>query len=253
MRIMTYNIWGDYFGNPCALRSSDIEETVRKYLPDVIGVQEITGGWYDDGIFGRLSDKYTLVEGWKGNYTPLLFNKDAFDIKECGWELMEKTPDPSKSITWAVLCHKDTKELLAVLCTHFWWMKRNDEDDEIRLANSEQLYMRMEALRERYGCKVFAFGDFNSHYNSNVMDYFRERGILSSVDIAEKYSGTSSNHGDPQKGEDGKYHGTKTENSHIYSLDHIITYKDTKITSQAIVEDREALDSSDHSPVYIDF
>ncbi len=244
---------GDYFGNPCGVRSADIEKTVIKYLPDVIGVQEVTGGWYDDGIFERLSDKYTLVEGWKGNYTPILFNRDVFDMKECGSELMEKTPDRSKSITRAVLCHKETEELFAVLCTHFWWMKRNDGDEEIRLANSVQLYSRMEILRQRYGCKVFAFGDFNCGYNSNVLNYFRERGILSSVDIAEAYSERSSCHGDPQKGEDGKYHGVKTENDYKKSLDHIITYKDTKIKCQAIVEDREALDASDHLPVYIDF
>ena len=38
MRIMTHNIWGDYFGNCVDERIDDALEIYRQYTPDVIGV-----------------------------------------------------------------------------------------------------------------------------------------------------------------------------------------------------------------------
>ena len=253
MRIMTSNIWGDYFGNECNTRSKGLEDTYRKYLPDVIGVQEITEGWYKEGLFERLSDEYTLVEGWAGNYTPLMFRKSSFTMLECGWEQLEETPDKSKSITWAVLKAKENGKLVCVLNTHFWWMERNDGDYEIRRLNAVQLLNRMNLLKERYNCPVFGFGDLNSRPDSPAIKYLYENGVYSSYDLAKAPHKICTIHGYPERGNDGFFHSKTTELDFMKTIDHIVTYKDYPIEKQVVVEDQCVLDSTDHSPVYIDF
>ena len=109
---MTSNIWGDYFGNECNTRSKGLEDTYRKYLPDVIGVQEITEGWYKEGLFERLSDEYTLVEGWVGNYTPLMFRKNSFTMNVDGNSL-KKHPIKAKALPGQFLRQKKTVSLSA--------------------------------------------------------------------------------------------------------------------------------------------
>ncbi len=254
MRIMTSNIWGDFFGNPCEMRGAGLEAVYRKYSPDVIGFQEVTEGWYCEGLLDRLSDEYTLVDGRPKYPTPIMFKKDMFDMIECGWEALTDVPgDSSKTITWAVLRTKDEGKTVAVLNTHFWWMQRGEVDNSIRVINAKQLFARMEYLKKKYACKVFAFGDMNCNIKESAFEYLNSVGVFCSVHIAEDFSKQSSHHGDPIRGEDDLYHGCVAVKDYTNSLDHIVTYKGTNIKRQVVVEDREALDSTDHSPVYIDF
>lgn len=254
MRIMTMNIWGDYFNNPVEIRKDGIVKTIKKYSPDILGVQEITNGWYNSDLFSDIGDKYILVEGVKGNFTPLLYKKERFDLIERGWELFVETPDPSKSFTWAVLREKQNQKKIAVINAHLWWMDRNVEDDMLRAKNARQLFEAMENLKNKYNIQVFAFGDFNCKEGSLAMKFLESKGINSSYKLAVTSSNVSSHHGDPVLGDDGKYHGTKTENDSSHSIDHIVTYeKDAWISEYKVVEDKSILDATDHSPVYIDF
>lgn len=61
MRIMTTNIWGDYFGNPANVRENNVYQVYKNYSPDVIGFQEITDGWYKSNLFKMMSDDYFFV------------------------------------------------------------------------------------------------------------------------------------------------------------------------------------------------
>ena len=61
MRIMTSNIWGDYFGNPVNVREDLLFDVFKKYSPDVLGLQEYNAGWYKGEMLGWLSKDYTTV------------------------------------------------------------------------------------------------------------------------------------------------------------------------------------------------
>ncbi len=253
MRIMTSNIWGDYFGNPVDVRIDGIYGIYKKYSPDILGLQEITKRWYESGLFERLSEEYDFVGTEilnSNNFVPFAFKKNLKLISK-GYEYLTETPDVTKGISWAVLEREDGK-VFAVCNTHFWW-KTGSEHDEIRVLNAKQLTNLMKYLAERYSCPVFAFGDMNSVLSSGVFKVYSENGIKHLHDIADIKDNMSSHHGDPIKNEDGTYSGSKTTNDKSFSIDHMIALGDGfKVLQYRIIEDQDALDATDHSPVFVD-
>ena len=123
MRIMTSNIWGDYFNNSTIGRDDKLYGVYQKYAPDVIGFQEVTKGWYESSLFEKLSKDYCFIGtelfGSK-NYVPMALKKELILIAK-GFEYLENTPDSSKAITWAVV--KQNGIVFALCNTHFWWMR----------------------------------------------------------------------------------------------------------------------------------
>lgn len=253
MRIMTANIWGDYFGNPVEIRDEQIINTCKRYDPDVIGFQEITKSWYNSLLFKTLHEDYNLVgtELFDSvNYVPMAIKKN-YKILNKGYEYLEETPDKSKGITWAVIEDENGKKVI-VCNTHFWWMT-GPEHDVIRVKNAHQLCNLMEMLKNRYNCPVFAFGDMNTYISSDVFKIYKERGVIHLHDIAKDKDNVSSHHGDPVKDENGIYHGKKTERDYNFSIDHIICLKDDiEVSQYRIIEDQDSLDATDHSLVYAD-
>lgn len=105
MRIMTSNIWGDYFNNPTVGRDEQLYGIYQKYNPDVLGFQEVTKGWYNSSLFESLRRDYYFVGIERfaaNNFVPLAIKKD-FSLLAKGFEYLENTPDVSKAITWAVV------------------------------------------------------------------------------------------------------------------------------------------------------
>lgn len=271
MRIMTSNIWGDYFGNEVSSREGQLYGVYKKYDPDIIGVQEATGAWWKGEMFHNLEkDGYTVIspyfihpdeyadapgaplhEGF--NYVPLFIKRSKYKILECGYEPLRNTPDRSKAITWAVVEDKETGKVCGVANTHFWWMARGIEDNLLRAENAKQIVAVMKYVNSKYFCPVFSFGDMNTILGSEVFEVYDINHVEHLLDKAEKGSKCASHHGDPVRGEDGRYHGKKTENDKKYSIDHMVGYGgDYKVTEYYIIEDQDALDATDHSPVYVD-
>ncbi len=116
LRIMTSNVWGDYFGNEVEFRDEQLLCIYQRYSPDVIGFQEMTPNWYKSPMLEKLSNEYTFVGTdlfSTQNYTPLVYKTDKYRIVEKGWKYLSDTPDDSKSITWVVLKDKKSQELFA--------------------------------------------------------------------------------------------------------------------------------------------
>lgn len=250
MRIMTSNIWGDYFGNPVEVREDGIFETFRKYAPDVIGLQEITQGWYNAKLFKRLSENYRILGTelfYNNNYVPMAISK-AWDILAKGYEYLTETPDQSKAITWAVI-EKDGKRL-GVFNTHFWWKYDCPKDDEIRVQNAKQLVGLMRFVKERFDCPVFGFGDLNSKRDHPVFKVFQGEKAEVLFDLTENKDDVSTMHGDPVADEKGFYHGKTTQNPYSMSLDYIIGMGTFKTEQYRVVCDKAILDATDHSPVF---
>lgn len=247
MRIMTSNIWGDYFGNAVFPRDEQLWQVYRQYAPDILGLQEATDGWHDSDLFAHLRQAYTFI-GDRGNYVPLAVSR-RYPVVASGYEPLLNTPDVSKGITWAVFTTPDGPA--AVCNTHFWW-KVGEQHDAIRLQNAQQLVSRMQQLHRTYACPVFAVGDMNSERTAAIFSLYEQQGLFHLFDVAVQRRDVSSHHGNPEKGEDGLYHGCPTDRPHTHSIDHMLVMGQVTVTTYEVVEDQPALDASDHSPVYAD-
>lgn len=252
MRIMTSNIWGDYFGNPVKVREDLLFKVFKRYSPDVLGMQEYTPGWYDGNMYSWLSSEYYPVgtELFDNiNYVPMAIKRD-YSLLANGYEYLEETPDKSKGITWAVIEKNNLR--YAVCNTHFWWMS-GEEHDLIRIKNAKQLSKLMITLKERFSCPVFAFGDMNAKISSGVFEIYKQNGIKHLHDLAKEKDNVSSHHGDPVAIKSERYKGKKTDKDYNHSIDHIVGLGDNfEVLRYRVIEDIEALDASDHSPVYSD-
>ena len=93
----------------------------------------------------------------------------------------------------------------------------------------------------------------NTTLSSDVFEVYSQNGVKHLHDLADQKDNMSSHHGDPVCGENGKYHGKKTENDKSFSIDHMIVLDDkVKVSQYRIIEDQPALDATDHSPVFCD-
>lgn len=257
LRIMSFNIWGDYFGNPVEEREDGIGEVIENYSPDFLAIQEATKNWHDSKLFAKLKEKYMFVEPGdepEVNLVPLLYKKDKFDLVSDGFIYFEDTPDPTKGCTYGVFEEKMSKKRLAVFCTHFWWKYFGDpEHDLIRVSNAALLTAKALELVEKYKLPAVGLGDLNSDYSMPTLTYLRAAEWRLAQREAVESSNVGSHHGDPVRGEDGKYHGEKTTKDYTKSIDHIFFRGTIKPQKFDVVEDRFALDVSDHSPIYCDF
>ena len=259
LRLVTANIWGDYFGNPVSEREDAFLDAFLKYQADVIGMQECTTGWHESKLFSGLQENnYAMLNKFKGvslNYVPIFYRSDRFELVDSGFQYYMKVPnDRSKAFTWAVLKSIENGQVFGVINTHFWW-KSGAEHDAIRMINAEQLVQRMLAIHDEYNCPVFAFGDLNCTTYAAPFQYFNENNIVRLRDIAKTFSKKSSHHGDPVRGEDGLYHGKVSKNPEVKAIDHIIGLQgdfDYEVTTYQLILDQPVLDASDHSPVYAD-
>ncbi len=288
MRIMTSNIWGDYFNNPTVGRDEHLYGIYQKYNPDVLGFQEVTKGWYNSSLFESLRRDYYFVGIERfaaNNFVPLAIKKD-FSLLAKGFEYLENTPDVSKAITWAVVRRNGV--VMAFCNTHFWWMRGSESEGlrasvgvleysledhcRLRAQNAEQLTRLMKQIHARYSCPVFAFGDMNSVISEGVFEVYEQNGVKRLIDLTAQRDTVCTIHGDPVKGADGAYHGrtaTKEYVAALYryfgvsektdgadsdvSIDHIVALGDSfKVLQYRVVEDQDALDATDHTPVYAD-
>ena len=94
VRVMSFNI---KVGGITEKRMDAAVETIRKYSPDLLGIQEANGRWMD-----RLSESFGETYGYvylgrddpaRGEGTPVFFKKDRFELLSSGTKWLTDTPD----------------------------------------------------------------------------------------------------------------------------------------------------------------
>lgn len=257
LRIMSFNIWGDYFGNPVEEREDGIGKVISDNSPDILALQEATRSWHASKLFSELKNVYAFVEpetAPEPNYVPLLYRKDRFSLLESGFIRFYDTPDQSKGSTWGVFEDLTSRNKVAVFCTHFWWKYQGElSHDLLRVSNAALLTDKALEITARYDIPAVALGDLNSPWKLPTLDYLRAAGWKLAQSEAPESSGVSTHHGDPVRGEDGRYHGRRTSDDYTKSLDHIVFRGSISPVKFSVIEDQTALDVSDHSPIYCDF
>ena len=113
-------------------------------------------------------------------------------------------------------------------------------------------------IRRKWGSHIPAVlgGDLNSRTKSSAHEMLRQGGFMNADATADIRSPHSSHHGNPRRGEDGKYHGSlraAKDDNPSSSIDHIYCTKGIHAFRHEIVTDQSVLDVSDHSPVLVEF
>lgn len=276
LKFLSFNIWGDYFNNPVSEREAGVEATILKSRPEVISLQEVTPNWYKSPMFVNLDRcGYDIVRGDEDaaleraaltgektathiNHEPILYRRDRLKMLDAGTEFFHLTLQTSKSGTWAVLEDKTNGRRFVAFATHFWWKENGKESDTIRELNARHILWLLSDIRRKWGDDLPAIlgGDLNSNEKSIAHEMLRRGGFFNAASHADVRSMHCSEHGDPKRGADGKYHGSlrpAKDDTPDHSIDHIYYTKGIHALRHEVITDQQALDVSDHSPVLVEF
>ncbi|HSG71985.1 MAG TPA: endonuclease/exonuclease/phosphatase family protein, partial [Planctomycetaceae bacterium] len=176
MNVMTWNIRYDNRGdgeNAWTHRKDWVAEIVQREKADIVGLQEVLKHQLDD-LTQRLPELAAYGVGrddgkTKGEYSPILYRKDRFEVLDKSTFWLSKTPDQPGSrdwdaaitriASWLKLKDRRSGQVFYAINTHF-----DHRGSEAR-ANSAALLVRM--LREKFNDHpVLLTGDFNTKPDS---------------------------------------------------------------------------------------
>lgn len=267
LRFLSFNIWGDFFGNPPHERDRIEAGIVRKWHPDIAGFQEVTKNFWKSRLFSDLADEYEVIGRGLGPgeppidaFSPLIYLRSRFELVDSGADWYCPEIDPSKGVVWAILRDRESGRNLAVFSSHFWWRYDGKGDDWIRLYSAQRLRERMFALAKRHDAAIIGGGDLNAALESTAMQYLVTHGLADAQDTARvSPRGYPTDHGDPKRDAAGVYRGVpageavglRPEEMH---LDHVF-YDPERIVADRFSIDTtpEACGVSDHHPIVTDF
>lgn len=201
---MSFNVW---VSGKSAERNERVLTMVRNYFPDTVGFQEVDPTWLSTLREG-LKDQYAYVGegrngGNSGEYNPIFYKKDLFNLIDSGTKWLSDTPDVvskyeasslPRIYTYALLERKSDGKRIMVINTHF--------DHTSSEAREKQAKVLVEYLKKVTDYPIILTGDFNCDSNSSAYSTIVKTGIANSNDIADKKennSATFTNYGSSNK------------------------------------------------------
>lgn len=187
IRFMTFNIRFDTvmdeaLGNRWRDRLASVVETVRRSAPDVVGFQE--------ALRSQLADLTAAFPGYHGvgkpreigetgEYVPVFYDKERFDLDEYGDFWLSPTPDAEGSrgwdsdvprhCTWVRLRDRSSGFRFAVFNTHL--------DRWGALARAEAARVIVARVSIAPGIPSIILGDFNAEEDSEPLAAMRTAGF----------------------------------------------------------------------------
>ena len=244
IRVMSFNVLVGSFVDP---RKGYVVQTVRKYSPDLMGVQEASVQWMEY-LNANLSGDYSYIgigrdPNSTGEYSAIFYKKNMFTVIDSGTFWLSETPDTCsygwdaacrRVCTWGVFRNNHTDEVFAYFNTH-----TDHQSGTARAKGMEVVLERVKAL----GFPTFLTGDLNLHEGSSVY-----KTITAEVFDDSKFLATSSDTG-------GTYHGNGTVDTTTNTpIDFaMVTKNDFVVDNYKVVRDKYGSEFvSDHYPVYMD-
>ena len=211
--VMTFNIRtaiGRDGDNAWPGRKALVAETIQKFVPHVVGLQEALDEQIEY-LASALSDYRWLgidrgLNGGTGlsEYTPIFYRHSELSPIESGNFWLSSTPDRptpgrrvSRIVTWAKFHHRATDRSLYVFNTHFTLRRGQAQLDSVAMIAN-----RLASLPE--GSAVIVMGDFNSvAETSDTWRALTSGGLEDAWVAADERVGpplTSSGFGPPREG-----------------------------------------------------
>lgn len=201
LNVMTFNIRLDAASdsmNNWKYRKDNAAQMVAYYEPDIVGMQEVLKNQLDD-LKARLPEYTQLGVGRadgkeKGEYCPLFYKTDRFDLVDYGNFGMSETPDSigikgwdaacERITTWAILKDKASGKQIAAFNTHF--------DHVGQVARRESATLILAKMKQIAGkLPVVLTGDFNGELDSDPIRLLTEGGMINTYTEAPVVYGPS--------------------------------------------------------------
>lgn len=291
-RVMSFNVLSDDWNNKPQMHGYDdhnvkypegtdngrdvqFVNTLNAFLPDVVGVQEFDDEWYATvskyNRTGELPYKavnaeaktYQLKGRAKTIYTTILYNEDTVTLKEYKHQRFATadTNENCRSITYGVFTLNATNEDFIVTSSHWNHLDSSDPNTPARDREQAEENARIwKELDEDYGLPMVCVGDMNQiDSDQSIKALATASGFADGKYSAEKRGLCCDTYhiGNGESKEPEKWY--RGVDSLLPSLinteearDHV--YLNSDVTSKYFdtVSTIDALNSSDHMPIYVD-
>lgn len=163
VRVMSANVlvhmkegWG---GSPVSPRAEIFAEALKHYAPDVVGLQEFCGCFYNE--MPKRSPEYKLLTTKKSDYTSMMYNANKVKVVANGIKRYSKQSNKNcRFVVWGVFEKLETGEKFGVTSTH-WDFGMEEKKQKIRRVQVEEQTEVINMMVAEYNVPVFAVGDFN--------------------------------------------------------------------------------------------
>lgn len=189
MRIMTFNVRGSFHADPHnsweERRDLNIA-TIKKYAPDILGMQEVQSGnmqAYEaelpeyDVELGPISIRKTE----RFHHVPIYWKRAEYEKVDAGGFYLSDTPDEwsagwgaelIRAVTWVRLRDLQYDLEFYVLNTHF----NHEQDNHLSRTKSAELIVKRLAEINTDNCPEFVTADFNARPESDAYKVFADAG-----------------------------------------------------------------------------
>lgn len=169
IRVMSFNIANaidtdDDGENAWAHRAPLNVTTIRRYVPDVIGFQQLDGGNRETYDRELAEYRYVLGPDSDGSYNAIYWNPDRVDLVDSGGFYLSETPDQSslgwdatyvRAVTWARFRTLSGEDRFLHLNTHY------EHIGELARVEGTRLILRKLPELRGDNIPVILTGDFN--------------------------------------------------------------------------------------------
>lgn len=243
LKAMSFNVW---VSGKTTERNERVVTMVKNYLPDTVGFQEVDSVWLST-LRAGLKDIYAYVGegrngGTAGEYNPIFYKKDLFNLLDSGTKWLSATPDKvskfdesslNRIYTYALLERKSDGTKIMIVNTHF--------DHKSSAAREKQAKVLVDYIKTITDYPVILTGDFNCVDTSTEYSTIVKNGVVNSYSLADKKinnAPTFTNYGSSSK-----------------IIDFIfVTPKSVAVTSYGVCNETINGDyPSDHHPVIIEY
>ena len=251
IRIMSFNILHESYNDrlPLTERARKVASVISAYCPDAVGLEEVSAAWHESleslfgGTYAFIPDD---IPGAGPSYSTVFYNTSKAELLEYGTTVFAAaTNSQLRNLTWARLRRISDGQEYVVTSTHWDISTHPDE----RVLQAKENGVLTSGLISKYGLPIFACGDYNrNETTSEFTGFIAATGMKDSKltalasGLAERGGKSTHTVGQPVSGSsDGSV-----------CIDHIVCTPDVEIKYYTTVIDDEAIDSSDHCPIFVD-
>lgn len=244
LRAMSFNVW---VSSRSDARDDRVVQMVLNYMPDVVGFQETSAPWMSV-LIQRLGNEYAYVGegrngGGSGEYNPIFYRKDKFELLESGTKWLSDTPDVVSKYSDSAYHRIFTYAKLRRLSDGMEFLHINthlDHPGDASAVREKQAKVIVKFMAKNIGVPMILTGDFNCTSGTAEYKVITNSGVVSSSDVAE------------QKETIGTFHdyGSSSRIIDFIFVDPTNIY----VKKYDVCDERiDGNYASDHHPVCIDF